>query len=323
MMRFNDNWIPKIGIALLLLAGWQDASAQRRVNTKFLPYAEVGLGVGTSTYYGELAGYRRPFRSTFTLPRWNVGLMYTRHFTPRFAARASFTYARITGDDYTYNKNIVLQNPAQFTRNLHFRNDLKEFALEGIYNFVEDGRNSSKRAQFTPYIFGGIALLAHSPEARDVATADGGVSKEWVKLQPLGTEGQGQPGYEKPYSLVTLAIPVGLGVRYKLNDNFNIAAEIGLRYTFTDYLDDVGGPYPTDPSILTGKAAVFANRSAEQFAARKGGDRTAGITQITNAGYDPTTFIRADRGSINDSYLLTSIQIHYIIPGKIKCPPIK
>ncbi len=321
-MRFNDNWTSAL-LLLLLLAAGQESMAQRRVNTKFVPYAEVGFGLGSSTYFGELAGYRRPIKSLFTLPRWNVGLMYTRHFTPRIAARASFTYARITGDDYKFTKGSPLQYPAQFFRNLHFRNDLKEFALEGIYQLVEDGRNPDRRAQLTPYIFGGLALLAHSPEARDVATADGGISKEWVKLQPLGTEGQGQPGYGKPYSLVTLAIPVGIGVRYKLNESFNLAAEIGFRYTFTDYLDDIGGRYPTDPNVLTGQAAVFGNRSNEQFAARKGGDRTAVANQIINAGYDPTTFSRVDAPGLKDSYLLTSIQIHYIIPGKIKCPPLK
>lgn len=318
-MRFNDNWKTLLLAGLLVLAGWQNSMAQRRVNTQFLPYSEVGFGAGSSTYYGELAGYRKPIKSTFTLPRWNASLMYTRHFTPRVAARASFTYARITGDDYKYNAGDPLKAPAQFVRNLHFRNDLKEFALVGIYKFVEDGRNSLKRAQLTPYAFGGLALLAHSPEARTPLGTD---DPQWVKLQPLGTEGQGQPGYDKPYSLVTLAIPLGLGIRYKLNDNFNLAIEGGLRYTFTDYLDDVGGPY-ADPSLFTGPSALFSNRSEELTAARKGGDRQVGLQQITNELGPPEQFIRAGAGGFNDSYVFTSIQIHYIIPGKIKCPPMK
>lgn len=321
-MRFNDTWMKVLLTGLLVLAGWQTCMAQRRSNPKFLPYAEVGFGAGTSTYYGALAGYRTVLKSTFTLPRWNLGLMYTRHFTPHLSARASFTYARITGDDYKYAKSDPVKYAAQYIRNLHFRNDLKEFALQGIYQFTADGRNSSNRAEFTPYIFGGLALLAHSPEARDVASADGGLSKEWVKLQPLGTEGQGQPGYAKPYSLVTMAIPVGFGVRYKLNDNFNLAAEIGFRYTLTNYLDDVGGAYPA-PNVLTGQAAVFSDRSGELTAARKGGNRQAGINQIISSGQDPAPANRGAGGTFNDSYLLTSFQIHYIIPGKIKCPPIK
>ena len=100
---------------------------------------------------------------------------------------------------------LVRSNPEkyalQYIRNLHFRNDLKEFAITGIYNFIADGRNSNARAKFTPYVFGGLALVAHSPEAITLRSEFGSVTitdlSKWVKLQPLHTEGQGQPGYQK------------------------------------------------------------------------------------------------------------------------------
>lgn len=255
-------------IVCLLAGSVTESLAQRRPNPRFAPYSSVTFGVGTSTYFGDLAGYRQPFRTLTTLPRWNVGLGYTRQFTPHFAARAMFTWARITGDDYTFNKTTIEKNLVQYARNLHFRNDLKEFAVTGIYNFIEDGRNSNSRARITPYIFGGLALVAHSPEARTPAAPDNGdyEARKWVKLQPLHTEGQGQPGRDKPYSLVTLAIPVGFGVRYKLNDNFNIGAEIGLRYTFTDYLDDVGSGAYADPATQQGVATIMSDRRFEQNA---------------------------------------------------------
>ncbi|GAB3543846.1 DUF6089 family protein [Spirosoma fluminis] len=322
------------GAATLCLLGGQitDSLAQRRPNTRFAPYSSVTFGVGTSTYLGDLAGYRQPLRTLTTLPRWNVGLGYTRQFTPHFAARAMFTWARITGDDYTFNKNNIEQNVVQYARNLHFRNDLKEFALTGIYNFVEDGRNSNARAKFTPYLFGGLAVVAHSPEARTPADPANGDERRWVKLQPLHTEGQGQPGRDKPYSLVTVAIPVGFGVRYALNQNFNIGVEIGYRYTFTDYLDDVGsGSYP-DPATLEGLATVMSNRRFEEVAARKNVpgryQKLADLFQsrpdlqgtIQNALETP---VRGGDNILPDGYLLTNFSIHYIIPGKIKCPPIK
>ncbi|GAB3885430.1 DUF6089 family protein [Spirosoma agri] len=311
-----------------------DSEAQRRPNTNFLPYSSVSFGVGTSHYYGDLAGYRQFIKATYIMPRWNLGIGYTRQFTPHFAARASFTWARIAGDDYTFNKGNLDKNLIQYTRNLHFRNDLKEFAVSGIYNFVADGRNSGVRAKLTPYIFGGIALLAHSPEARTPAGTDAGEyeAQKWVKLQPLHTEGQGQPGYEKPYSLVTAAIPVGFGLRYRLNENFNLGFEIGYRYTFTDYLDDVGGPY-ADPSVLQGLATKMGDRRQQQFAARykNAPDRYTILTEMYNAGGQSQADVlnalqtpeRGANGLLRDGYILTSFQIHYIIPGKIKCPPIK
>lgn len=302
-------------VSLLLSYGLtQESFAQR--STHFLPYSEVGFGVGTSSYYGDLSTYRQPLKATFLLMRWNAGLSYTRHFTPKLAARASFTWARIVGDDYTFNKGNPDKYPIQYTRNLHFRNDLKEFAITGIYQFRPDGRTPNNRARLTPYLLAGVALLAHSPQAR---TPDDplnpGSSRKWVSLQPLNTEGQGQPGFAKPYSIVTVAIPVGLGIRYAINDDFNVAVEAGFRYTFTDYLDDAGGPY-ADPAALQGLAVTMADRRLETMDARTGKSRAL-------IADPPTGFARGTKGILPDSYLLTSFQIHYIIPGKIKCPPIR
>ncbi|RIV25499.1 hypothetical protein DYU11_09385 [Fibrisoma montanum] len=320
--------------ALFVVGTAAESSAQRLYNG-FAPYSSVSFGVGSSHYYGDLAGYRRAFRATYIMPRWNVGLGYTRQFTPKFAARAMFTWARISGDDYTFNKVNPEKYLVQYARNLHFRNDLKEFSITGIYNFIPDGRNSNARAKITPYVFGGLALLAHSPEARtpyNESSPDS--SRRWVKLQPLRTEGQGQPGRDKPYSLVTLAIPVGIGVRYTFNESFNIGFEIGYRYTFTDYLDDVGGnPYP-EASALQGLALRMSDRRQEQYASRKKNipDRYAVLRDLFNSRTDLQGPIsdalqgnlpRGGDGLLNDGYILTNLSIHYIIPGKIKCPPIK
>lgn len=324
-ISMKKSGILTTGILTALLVGGSihEGLAQRRQNTRFIPYSEVGLGVGTSTYYGDLAGYRRVLRATYVMPRWNVGGFYTRHFTPNFSARASFTWARISGDDYTFNKNDPERYAAQFVRNLHFRNDLKEFAVTGMYNFIANGRNSQRRPKWQPYAFGGLALLAHSPEARlPIPNPDEGV-QEWVKLQPLNTEGQGIVPDTRPYSLVTLAIPLGIGVRYRLNDDFNIGAEIGYRYTFNDYLDDVGGNYPP-PGALTGVALQMTDRRLEPVAARKGEPR-ADVLQQIDQNVTPVLSVieRGARGRLQDSYLLTNISIHYVIPAKIKCPPIK
>ncbi|WP_456300531.1 DUF6089 family protein [Spirosoma telluris] len=192
---------------------------------------------------------------------------------------------------------------------------------------MADGRNSSVRAKFTPYLFGGLALVAHSPEARTPTASDTSNRygpRTWVKLQPLHTEGQGQPGYDKPYSLVTLAIPVGIGARYRLNENFNLGVEIGYRYTFTDYLDDVGGTYAA-PDALQGLAKTMADRRLEPDAARVNVTRNPSVQDFrqTNPDQFSTNAVRGADGIFNDGYLLTTFSIQYIIPVKIKCPPIK
>lgn len=336
-MKKYQSLLTGLAVVLILTSHVTKSQAQRRPNTRFIPYSSVTFGAGTSSYYGDLAGYRRAIRATYIMPRWNVGLGYTRQFTPHFAARAMFTWARISGDDYTFNKNNPEQYLTQYARNLHFRNDLKEFALTGIYNFVADGRNPNLRAKFTPYVFGGVALVAHSPEARTPAVSEESSpyeTRKWVKLQPLHTEGQGQPGRDKPYSLVTVAIPVGVGVRYMINELFNVGLEVGYRYTFTDYLDDVGGGGYADPATRDGLSTIMADRRTQTIAARNanGPNRYApleslfqnGSPELKSAISDALqTNVRGGDGILRDGYLLTNLSIHYVIPGKIKCPPIK
>jgi hypothetical protein len=326
-MKYKGILITGILSALMLCGSAEEGVAQRRSNPRFTPYSTVSFGVGTSNYYGELAGYSQPFNS-FKLTRWNASLAYTRQFTPTLSARASFTYARIVGDDYIATKGNPTKNAAQFARNLHFRNDLKEFAVVGMYQFIPEGRNSNDRPKITPYAFLGVALLAHSPEAR---TPDNyqdpndptAASRQWIKLKPLNTEGQGQAGYAKPYSLITVAIPAGLGVRYAINQNFSVAGEIGFRYTFTDYLDDAGGNY-ADPNLLQGLSKVMADRRNEATAARKNDDRSAALAQVSSSNPEAFTgSVRGAKGVLTDGYLLTNFHVIYIIPGKIKCPVIK
>ncbi len=328
-------------LSVLLLSGIRhEGYAQRRSNPQFLPYSKVGFGVGTSTYFGDLAGYRQPLKALTTMPRWNAGLMFTRQFTPRVGVRASFTWVRISGDDYTFSKSDPVKYTAQFIRNLHFRNDVKEFAIIGTYDFIASGRTPRDRPKVTPYALLGVALAAHNPKALTGRPSEGqrDSTQQWVALQPLGTEGQGQPGYAKPYSLVTIAIPVGLGVKYKLSEFLELAAEVRVTPTLSDYLDDVGGPYPNQADLTTPLGRAFSNRGIaigssgnasfiEQYAARSGDNRQQGYDRIVAAGGVPSEYTQRGGGSkiplLKDSYMLTSFQIHYIIPAKIKCPPIR
>ncbi|MVM33579.1 hypothetical protein GO755_26310 [Spirosoma sp. HMF4905] len=292
-----------------------DAQAQRRGNSQFIPFSEVGLGGGSSFYLGELSPPNQAFQSFSLLPRWNLGGSFTRHFSPRFSGRASFTVIRLAGDDYTFNKDEPNVHPAQFQRNLHFRNDLKELALSGIYQFNPEGRRPNQRPAFTPYLTLGVALVAHNPKARMPVNADGSLG-DWVALQPLGTEGQGKPGYAKPYSLLTVAIPVGVGMRWQLTESLNLAAELSFRYTFTDYLDDVSGFYPNPGDLPNGLSTTFSDRRAEPIAARTGDDRTKALSTLYTV---PSEVRRGLPG--NDYYILTQISIHYLIPPSVvKCP---
>lgn len=322
-----SGWFAFI-LAFAIMTIVPEANAQNR--GVFVPYSTVGFGVGTSNYYGDMAAYSRPLASTFNMMRFSVGGNYTRHFTPRLAARAVFTLARIAGDDYVMNHKGKYLGNAYFARNLNFRNDLKEFTVQGIFKLTPDNRSSDRRPQLGTYLFAGIGIVAHNPKA---LYRDSTGKKEWIKLQNLHTEGQGTVGYEKPYSLVSVVIPFGLGLRYKINAKFDVSAELGFRYTFSDYLDDIGGNN-ADPAVFADNplAGSLAYRYAEPKSARREHDRTAGLQKFLGvqdaadvsaalAGFNPAALPRGN--TYKDTYLTGMIHVHYILPARIKCPPLK
>ena len=295
----------------------------------FTPYSSIGFGGGHAHYNGELVKYSNP-GDVFRNIRWNGSIDYTRYFTRRFSARLGFSYVRLFGDDnnFTSSKDGFL-----YTRNFHFRNDVKEFSLTGILNLTDGGKDFKRRPSgIRPYIFGGIAIFAHDPKAKAPTEFGGG----WERLQPLSTEGQGLPGYDlKPYSLVQVAVPFGIGLRYKITERLDVSAEIGLRITFTDYLDNVGGNYPDMADLPSDLARAMANRTLETTGAYSGKDRKAILSGFLNTNYGfpltgdpfaqpiPGFSERGDQSGSpdrQDSYVISVFKINYIIASKDKCP---
>jgi hypothetical protein len=66
----------------------------------FVPHNTLTLGIGSSSYYGDLSSYSRPVQSTLDEIRWNVGGYYTHYFTSRWGARVGLRYVRIAGNDF-------------------------------------------------------------------------------------------------------------------------------------------------------------------------------------------------------------------------------
>lgn len=311
----------------------------------FEKHSDVSFGIGTANYYGDLAPYNRPIQSTYQNIRWNAAFNLTRHFTPHISGRVGLTWARIAGDDRYFQGVPGLEQ--LYLRNAHFRNDIQELAFTGIYNLIPEARSYRNRPVIIPYLFLGIAILHHNPVARtplDYVTAGDVKAGDWVSLQPLNTEGQGQAGYtEQPYSRITASIPFGAGVRYKLNKNWDIGFEAGIRYSFTDYLDDVGGNYADRADLATQSSLseIMGRRDYEQFVAKTGVDREAFVRNYVAAFYNnpaytnpatpfntlPDVFTRADSrnssSKLNDIYVLTSFHLVYHIAPSIKCPVLR
>jgi hypothetical protein len=215
--------------------------------------------------------------------------------------RAGVTIGKLVGND-RYNTKDYLQ-----LRNLNFESRIAELSLLGelhIFNL--------NTINWTPYVFGGLALFKFNPY-----TYDSSETKTYLK--PLSTEGQGLPGYDtKPYSLTQFAIPVGFGVKYALNDRIRLGLEAGFRKTFTDYIDDVSTNYADANDLLTA-------RGPQSVALAYRGDEVANGDPIYPAK-------GSQRGSANqqDVYYFTGFHLTYRLGGglgnnkkSLSCPVVK
>ena len=182
-----------------------------------------------------------------------------------------------------------------------------------------------KRKKLIPYAFLGVAFIYHNPKAK---TPDG----EWIALKPLETE-------DKSYSRIQPVIPFGLGAKLKLTNNIDISAEISIRYTFTDYLDDVSGNYKDLSKFSDPLAAAMSNRSGENVDAQTGEARQmdqllahyGGRQDVSNLPYawkypgqEPLNGITTGevRGnpSNNDMYTVFGFHVTYILVKGIQTP---
>lgn len=194
-------------------------------------------GLGTSTYFGELANNGDYIDAKPTL---SVGLQY--YFTNRIAVRAEAAWFQLQGDD------AKADDGSRVRRNLSFSSNNFEISTIGLIDFFPKGRRFYQRPGFNLYGFAGVGVSYINPKTE--------YQGEKVALQPLQTEGV-------KYSRIIPVVPFGLGARLKAGPFFNIAFEGGYRKTFTDYLDDVSTVHKDPASFSDPVAAALADRRPE------------------------------------------------------------
>lgn len=202
---------------------------------------ELGLWGGASLYSGDFA----PDDIGLYLETLNpAGGVFLR-MNPGNALSIEFglNLGKIDGED-----GVTNDNPS---RMLNFRTNITELALKANLNLVRWG--NPRGTQVVPYLMGGAGVFRFNPETN----FDG----NWIELQPLGTEAQGVPGYEDPYSLTNYAILAGGGIKFIFNERFTIGLELGGRKTFTDYLDDVSGTTVNYLDVLENNGSLAAQLS--------------------------------------------------------------
>ena len=224
-MQYNKLLIP-----FLLLIFWlTTANAQR---------AEVGINAGGAGYMGDL-NQNNPLK----ISGISAGAFARINFDPYWGLGLHYTYGSVQADD-------AKSNNAHFRdRNLNFKSNLNEISIQGNLNFFDISSPISKK-RFTPYIYVGIGGVIFNPKGYYLG--------EWqIPLRTLNSEDR-----SKIYRNYAIVIPYGAGAKYRLTENLTAFSQIGYRTTFTDYLDDVSGVYPSITKYWGG--LNVSDRSGEQ-----------------------------------------------------------
>ena len=246
---------------------------------------ELGLFGGTSTYEGDLSptsltARLQGLRSTFGgYGRIDVG--------PNLSFRGYVQQLKIQASD--------ADRLSTQARNLSFHSNILELGVEAELYVLPNYQ------RIAPFVSFGASVYNFNPlteyQGRD------------VELQPLGTEGQGLPGFRPRYALTRFAVPVGIGIRYRINDYFNVTARGSARLTFFDHLDDVSGNYVNYFTLLDGRGIDGAAGNGSLAAAL--GDRRGEF--LGTDPFDVPTGQRRGDPTNNDWYYSATIGVGYTL----------
>lgn len=169
---------------------------------------EIGAGVGMVSYEGDFNGNVLKNMQPMFSALWRY------NFDPYKDLRLCATYGKLKGSS----KDVDTYYPDYATEEYSFNRNLLDVSLVFEYNFwpYGTGRDYRGAKRLTPYIYGGIGATS----------ASGGGSK----------------------SVFTANVPIGLGVKYKLNERMNLGLDWGIHFSLSDELDGVKDPYQVKSS---------------------------------------------------------------------------
>ncbi len=181
---------------------------------------EIGIMPAFTYYMGELNPEGHTNIDFYHLAG---AVFYKQNMNTRWSLRYMLMRGKLSGDD-----NSIAGTFSQ-RRNLNFTSSLTEFSTVMEFNFFAFSAVKNKSYGNTPYLFAGLSGFHFNP-------------KSTIGSRVIDLNGQLSEG--KDYSKISIAIPFGVGMKFRLSDRMFMGIEYGMRKTFTDYVDDVSTVYP-------------------------------------------------------------------------------
>jgi hypothetical protein len=264
---------------------------------------EAGISMGPTNFLGDLGG--NVGRGTkfikdnnFPMTKFMFGAYLTYQPNEWLGFRLAINRGTLEGDDAIIKGKGGLEEARKY-RNSNFRSRITEgMLLAEIYPTVFlESDPTDVFAKLRPYLLAGAGIFHFNPQGTDPLT------KEWVDLRPLHTEGQGFAEYpgRKEYKLTQVNIPLGFGAKYFLSESVNLGLEVLHRTTFTDYVDDVSTTY-IDPASFYAHLPLAQAQLAQRMANKSG-----------NNGATTPYAVGAKRGTAtnNDAYFSVNVKLGF------------
>lgn len=174
---------------------------------------EVGGFGGFANYQGDLVASHIDVSET----KVSYGAFLRYHISRKLKVKANGYFGYISGSDLNADNSLR-------TRGWSFESNLVE--VTGVLEYHPFGKKRYGstgifQRQLSPYAFAGVGMVHIDPEVTVSLPED-------EALFP-----------EQDFTSPSLAVPLGLGVRVDVLENFSFGLEGGWRATFNDYLDGV------------------------------------------------------------------------------------
>ncbi|MGB3468074.1 MAG: DUF6089 family protein [Cyclobacteriaceae bacterium] len=200
-------FLPAIFICMLIT---EPANAQNFFKNDYKDrFFSASAGTGQNAYFGEL-NYNKNIRRGFR----NAVVSAEARLLDRLSTRAEFTsFTRSGADKFAPDSTFERQ------RNLSFQSRSFEMNLQALLYFFNYPASFKYRSAWEPFMTIGVGVTRFNP----TTTLD----DEKFVLRDIMTEGV-------EYGRFAFVIPVGLGIKARLNSYLGLILEAGYRFTFTD-----------------------------------------------------------------------------------------
>lgn len=195
---------------------------------------EIGVQTGLSNLVGDIGRtnyiLQKPVLddlSQYGFPFY-IGALYRMNFNPYQTVRLNLGYSSIQFIDAVAKENY------RRNRKLYGTNSILEADLIFEYNFFPV--NDEQKSLLSPYIFGGVGGMYASVTQVSIVNDFNRNSAGDAIAPTSDTDFLTTPTYTAGKKL-TMAIPFGVGLKYKFNYNWALFGEFMFRPTFSDAID--------------------------------------------------------------------------------------